>query len=104
MRRTAIGVHVDRAGLTKAFGLYSESKLSSQKGGRPPKYDWEGSLIDIIAQANTPDGLPEGPGAQAKIENMMSEWFIARTGEGPAISEVRRRAKRVMEAISKVGN
>lgn len=42
--------------------------------GRPQKWDWEGSLAFIISQAQLPDGLPTGPGAQARIEEMMSGW------------------------------
>lgn len=71
-------------------------------GGRRPKHDWEGALIHVAAQANLPDGLlDEEGGTQADIEKMISEWFIQRTGNSPAESEIRKRASAVMKAISK---
>jgi hypothetical protein len=75
---------------------------SKNKGGRPSKWDWEGALIYVAAQANLPDGLiDEEGGTQADIEEMISEWFIQRTGDSPAESEIRKRASAVMKAISK---
>ena len=75
---------------------------SENKGGRPLKHDWEGALIHVAAQANLPDGLiDEEGGTQADIEEMISEWFIQRTGDSPAESEIRKRASAVMKAISK---
>ena len=66
------------------------------KGGRPPKWDWEGALIHIAAVANKPDGLSSGRGAQAKIAEMIRDWFIQTTGDSPADSEIRKRAKLVI--------
>lgn len=76
-------------------------------GGRPEKWDWEGALIHVIAEANTVNGLPTDRGAQAQIEKMISEWFMWKTGNSPADSEIRKRASAVMKAISnsqKAGN
>lgn len=69
--------------------------------GRPPKYDWEGALAHVTAVANTPDGLETGPGAQAAIERLITDYF-ARTsnnGTAPCESEIRKRASLVMKAI-----
>ena len=49
--------------------------------GRPRKWDWEAALAHIIALANKPDGLPTGAGAQARIEELLAQWFIDQTGE-----------------------
>ena len=80
---------------------------SKSEGGRPQKWDWESALIHVIAEANTLDGLPTDRGAQAQIEKMISEWFIRKTGNSPADSEIRKRASAVIKAISnsqKAGN
>lgn len=80
---------------------------SKKPGGRPPTWDWESALIHVIAEANTLDGLPTDRGAQAQIEKMISEWFMRKTGNSPADSEIRKRASAVMNAIPnppKAGN
>lgn len=69
--------------------------------GRPRKWDWEGALAFIISQAQTPDGLPTGHGAQAKIETVMAEWFEESAGSSPSISQIRQRASKVMRLIEK---
>lgn len=84
--------------------LKAETRLTnsqSSRVGRPPKWDWEGVLAFAIAQAQTPDGLPTGHGAQSKIEAMMAEWFERETGESPSISQIRQRASKVMRLIAK---
>jgi hypothetical protein len=70
-------------------------------GGRPRKYDWEGALIHLIAIANAPDGLPDGPGSQAAIGRLMLQWFQENAGEEPAESEVKKYARRVVEALGR---
>lgn len=69
--------------------------------GRPRKWDWEGALAYVTSQAQTPDGLPTGHGAQARIETMIAEWFEAETGGSPATSQIRLRASKVMGMIEK---
>ena len=69
--------------------------------GRPLKWDWEGALAHIIAQAQTPDGLPTGHGSQARLEEMIADWFIAQTGEAPAQSQIRNRASKVVRTLQK---
>lgn len=72
---------------------------SKNQGGRPPTHDWEGAIVHITMLANTPDGLPEGKGAQAKVERFMRDWFIQETGDAPSDSEIRKRASRVMAGL-----
>lgn len=67
--------------------------------GRPPKWDWEGSLAFIVSQAQMPDGLPTGPGAQARIEEMMANWFTDKTGDMPAASQIRQRAAAIIRSL-----
>lgn len=69
--------------------------------GRPPKWNWEGALAHVIAKAQTPDGLPVGSGAQARIEEIISEWFVEETGECPAPSQIRQRAATIMRSLEK---
>lgn len=69
--------------------------------GRPPKWNWEGALAHVIARAQTPDGLPVGSGAQARIEEIIGEWFIDETGECPAPSQIRQRAATIMRSLEK---
>lgn len=67
--------------------------------GRPQKWDWEGALAYVISQAQHPDGLPTGPGAQARIESLISSWFVQQSLEAPAPSQVRQRAAKIMQML-----
>jgi hypothetical protein len=69
--------------------------------GRPPRWDWEGAMVSVIAQAQKPDGLPTGHGAQARIEEMIAAWFTSQTGDCPAISQVRQRAAKIMRMLER---
>lgn len=69
--------------------------------GRPPRWDWEGALAHIVSLAQHPDGLPTGPGAQARVEEMIAEWFINEAGESPSESQIRQRASKVMRTINR---
>ncbi len=69
--------------------------------GRPPKWDWEGVLAYVVSQAQRPDGLPTGPGAQARIEKMMSDWFMREAGDAPATSQIRQRASSISKSLEK---
>jgi len=71
----------------------------SRTAGRPRKWDWDGALAHVVAEAQAPDGLPTGPGAQAKVEGLIAQWFVDETGNAPAISQIRSRASRVMQMI-----
>lgn len=72
--------------------------------GRPPKWDWEGAIAHVAAVANRPDGLPEGVGAQAKLEQIIMDWFVELTGDAPTPSEVRRRASKIMGQLRPADN
>lgn len=67
--------------------------------GRPPKWDWEGVMAYVISEAQKPDGLPTGPGSQAKIEGMIADWFMAQTNETPSVSQIRQRAAKIVRTL-----
>lgn len=68
--------------------------------GRPRKWDWEGALSGIVAEANSnPDGLPAGYGAQAEIARMLADWFSAHQSGQPTDSELQKRARLVLSAV-----
>lgn len=79
--------------------LYTQSLKPAGGPGRSRKWDWEGALAHIVSIANTPDGLPEGHGAQAAIERMMLDWFTSTANGAPQESEIRKRAAQVMSAV-----
>jgi len=69
--------------------------------GRPRKWNWEGALTALIKVANTPDGLPDGYGAQASVERSIADWFASTVGATPPESEIRKRAAEIMKAASR---
>ena len=79
--------------LTLAGGRHKQSI------GRPTKWNWDGALAYVVSQAQTPDGLPIGDGAQARLEEMISEWFVQESGDSPAVSQVRQRAALIMKTL-----
>ncbi|WP_313809460.1 hypothetical protein [Sphingobium sp.] len=64
--------------------------------GRPRKWDWDGAMAHIVMLANKPDGLPTGAGAQARIEEMLQQWFLDQSGDAPALSQIRQRAQKIV--------
>ena len=87
--------------LRQSTGFFTERPERKLNVGRPPKWDWEGALAFVIAQAQQPDGLPTGPGAQARIEEMIAAWFDKETGDSPAPSQIRQRAAKIMNMLEK---
>jgi hypothetical protein len=87
---------------------FDVSKEPSLKGGRnrqsigrPTKWSWDGVMAYVVSQAQTPDGLPTGAGAQARIEEMISGWFLLESGDSPAPSQVRQRAALIMKTLER---
>lgn len=78
-----------------------ESIEARVRPGRPRVWDWDGALLHLLNVAQRPDGLPVGPGAQAHVERLISEWFVDTTSNTPSPSQVRQHAARVMRAIGK---
>ena len=80
-------------------GLAPDGPRRGQSIGRPAKWNWDGAMAFIVSQAQMPDGLPVGDGAQARIEEMMASWFMRETGDGPAASQIRQRAALIMKML-----
>lgn len=87
--------------LGQSSGFFADLSERKRGMGRPPKWDWEGAIAYVVSQAQTPDGLPTGPGAQARIEELISGWFIRETNDAPATSQVRQRAATIMRMLEK---
>ena len=83
-------------------GTFSNSTIVAKSVvlGRPRKWDWDGALAHIVAVANTPDGLPIGPNAQARIEELIADWFVGQTGGAPSESQIREKASTVVRSVS----
>ena len=87
--------------LGHTMGFTTTKSEPRRQVGRPLKWDWEGVMAHVVAQAQQPDGLPTGSGAQARIEEMMAEWFTDETGEAPSPSQIRQRAAKIMRMLSR---
>jgi hypothetical protein len=69
--------------------------------GRPRTWDREGATTHLLTIAQTPDGLPIGPGAQAQIERLVADWFMTSTGNTPSVSQVRQHATKIMKVLKR---
>ncbi|MFT4055209.1 MAG: hypothetical protein QM681_11945 [Novosphingobium sp.] len=76
------------------------SHRAEERRGAKRKWDWEGAICAVVAQANTPDGLPEGHGAQAEIGRILATWFRDNQGGEPAASEIGARASKIMNVVN----
>jgi hypothetical protein len=81
--------------------IAAQSPMPSARTGRPRKWDWEGAMAFLISQAQLPDGLPTGPGAQARIEEMIRDWFLMESDKTPATSQIRDRAAMIMRELER---
>jgi len=68
--------------------------------GRPRKWDWDEAMAYVVALANKPDGLPTGAGAQARIEELIQQWFLDKDGNAPALSQIRQRVQKIMAGLA----
>ena len=78
-----------------------ESREERPRLGRPRTWDWESTTAYLLSIAQTPDGLPTGPGAQAQIERLVADWFMASTGNTPAVSQIRQHVAKITKALKK---
>lgn len=79
----------------------AQVSVGSAPIGRPRTWDWEGATTYLITIAQTPDGLPTGAGAQAKIERMLADWFAQEFGREPSESQIRRHVSKIAAAIER---
>lgn len=90
--------------LGKTIGFLTVQPERRSPVGRPPKWDWEGAMAHVISKAQHPDGLPTGPGAQARIEGIITDWFMSELQDAPASSQVRQRASKIMRKLKTPNN
>lgn len=65
--------------------------INSNRGGRPPKYDWEGFHNEITRIALIEGELPD----RLELHRRMIEWCAKNWGEQPEESEIRKRLARL---------
>jgi hypothetical protein len=99
--RHAIEMLVPNADLNTSTVAEIASGGRARATGRPPKWNWEGALAYVVSQAQQPDGLPTGPGSQARLEEMMAAWFVQETGDAPAPSLIRQRASNIVRTLER---
>lgn len=81
---------------TSPVKIVQPESLAS-RGGRPPEYDWDSFMLEIIRRANTPDGLPD---SQAELVRDMLQWFTDTFGSEPADSSVKLRTSKIYKYLS----
>ena len=89
------------AALQQSFTFAPQANVRQSPIGRPARWDWEGAMMSVIAEAQKPDGLPTGHGAQARIEELIAAWFTDQSGDCPAPSQVRQRAAKIMRGLER---
>lgn len=99
--RSEIEMLLPTANLQQSIEFFPVPNVRSAHIGRPRRWDWEGAIVAVLAEAQKPDGLPTGHGAQARIEEMIADWFTQETGECPSPSQVRQRAAKIMQMIER---
>jgi hypothetical protein len=70
-------------------------------GGRPPVYDWDSFVCEIVRRANHSDGLPD---SQAELIRDMLQWFADTYEAEPAESAVKQRISKFYNYIKKGNN
>lgn len=69
--------------------------------GRPPEYDWDSFILEIVHRANSLDGLPE---KQADLVREMLSWFGITHEKEPAESAVKARVSKIYRYLDKAKN
>ncbi|RFC69225.1 hypothetical protein [Mesorhizobium denitrificans] len=73
----------------------------ANRGGRPPQYDWDAFVMEIVRRANLPDGLPD---RQADLVRDMLFWFQAKYDQEPAESAVKARISKIYKYLDEAKN
>ncbi len=66
------------------------------RGGRPPEYDWDAFVIEIIRIANSLDGLPE---KQSELIKAMLQWCEDTWGRQPAESGAKKKISEIYNGL-----
>ena len=72
------------------------SEKTRSRGGRPPEYDWNAFVIEIVRIANTPDGLPE---KQSELIKGMLQWCENTWGKQPSDSMAKEKISTIYNGI-----
>ena len=70
--------------------------LPLRRRGRPPVWDWEALKVEIIALANSPDGLPA---KQAELESWAANYFQQKHGSEPSVSSIRSKLSPIYDRL-----
>lgn len=70
-------------------------------GGRPPEYDWDSFILEVICRANSLDGLPD---TQSELIRDLLQWFSDVYGVEPAESAVKQRISKIYNYLKKAKN
>ncbi len=76
------------------------SRNARSRGGRPPEYDWDAFVIEIIRIADL-DGLPD---KQSELKERMLQWFEDTEDKQPAESSVKSRISNIYNKLGRVKN
>lgn len=68
------------------------------KGGRPPEWDWNAFILEIIRIANTLDGLPK---TRAELAAVMRDWFIDQCDDHPADTTLEDRIRPIYQYLER---
>ncbi len=72
------------------------------RGGRPPKWNWEGAVGHLLSIAYGNDGLPAH---QSDIERLVADYFIQTVDDEPAESLIREHVSAwCAQVLGKAGN
>ena len=73
----------------------SEKTLSTNTGGAPTKWDWEGAIVEMGRIAHH-EGLPK---TQAAMVDKIQRWFMVETRKEPGLTGTKERVSRFYKAI-----
>lgn len=90
-----VRVRVFRTSVHKVEARPINKERKTSRGGRPPKYDWEGFLIEVLRKVVVDYGseLPD----RLELHRYMVEWCAENWPEQPEESEIRKRLARIYE-------
>ncbi len=70
---------------------------SGSQGGRPPEYDWDAFIIEIIRIADL-DALPD---KQSELIERMLQWCEDTWGEQPSLSVAKERISKIYKGLGR---
>jgi hypothetical protein len=89
-------VEIDLQSVRKYFGLDQQQDPPKNRGGRPPKWNWEEFWCELAAIVHD-DGLPD---TDTKLAERMAQWFAGKHDNHPALSEIRERIAKLRRRLA----